>query len=252
MGESSEKLVRKTSNIEKARLNNLIISNEGINACGQREEIVNQTEVIPEVKEHQLPTDFTSNSQEIQSEEKKTPEKPARKSNHTEIPQLKSKNPQNLPGTVPVMQPMMKMPDFQNELSKKLQKRLVENGENQESESEKTEDEKEKTEVKSVVGKLNPNKTAGLKLEMRLPGMQPPRMPLPNVQGPQAQTKTRSKSTGDNNEAKTNVDMNTTFEQHKVQLRKKQNKRAPTREHRRSKAMSAFPNELDVINSMDI
>ena len=46
-----------------------------------------------------------------------------------------------------------------------------------------TEDEKEKTEVKSVVGKLNPNKTAGLKLEMRLPGMQPPRMPLPNVQG---------------------------------------------------------------------
>ena len=62
--------------------------------------------------------------------------------------------------------------------------------------------------------------------------------------------------------------MNTTFEQHKVQLRKKQNKRAPTREHRRSKAMSvsalmmppiyfnpifkAFPNELDVINSMDI
>ena len=32
--------------------------------------------------------------------------------------------------------------------------------------------------------------------------------------------------------------MNTTFEQHKVQLRKKQNKRAPTREHRRSKAMS--------------
>jgi len=231
-------------------IQNLIISNEGINACGQREEIVNQTEVIPEVKEHQLP--HTSNSQDIQSEEEKTPEKPARKnSNHTEK-QLKSKNPQNLPGTVPVMQPMMKMPDFQNELSKKLQKRLVENGENQESESEKTEDEKEKTEVKSVVGKLNPNKTAGLKLEMRLPGMQPPRMPLPNVQGPQAQTKTRSKSTGDNNEAKTNVDMNTTFEQHKVQLRKKQNKRAPTREHRRSKAMSAFPNELDVINSMDI
>ena len=163
-------------------IQNLIISNEGINACGQREEIVNQTEVIPEVKEHQLPTDFTSNSQDIQSEEEKTPEKPARKTNHTEI-QLKSKNPQNLPGTVPVMQPMMKMPDFQNELSKKLQKRLVENGENQESESEKTEDEKEKTEVKSVVGKLNPNKTAGLKLEMRLPGMQPPRMPLPNVQG---------------------------------------------------------------------
>merc|ERR1712227_878706 len=193
-------------------------------------------------------TDFTVNSQDIQSEEEKTPEKPARK--NTEI--LKSKNPQNLPGTVPVMQPMMKMPDFQNELSKKLQKRLVENGENHE-EPEKSEDEKEKkTEVKSVVGKLNPNKTAGLKLEMRLPGMQPPRMPLPNVQGPQAQTKTRSKSTGDNNEAKTNVDMNTTFEQHKVQLRKKQNKRAPTREHRRSKAMSAFPNELDVINSMDI
>merc|ERR1712235_50956 len=99
---------------------------------------------------------------------------------------------------------------------------------------------------KTVVGKLNPNKTAGLKLEMRLPGMQPP-IKLPNVQGPQAQTKkTRSKSTGDNNEAKTNVDMNTTFEQHKVQLRKKQNKRAPTREHRRSKAMSAFPNEFDV------
>ena len=160
-------------------IQNLIISNEGINACGQREEIVNQTEVIPEVKEQQLPTDFTVNSQDIQSEEEKTPEKPARK--NTEI--LKSKNPQNLPGTVPVMQPMMKMPDFQNELSKKLQKRLVENGENQE-EPEKSEDEKEKkTEVKSVVGKLNPNKTAGLKLEMRLPGMQPPRMPLPNVQG---------------------------------------------------------------------
>ena len=161
-------------------IQNLIISNEGINACGQREEIVNQTEVIPEVKEHQLPTDFTTNSQDIQSEEEKTPEKPARKNNTTEIIS-KSKNPQNLPGTVPVMQPMMKMPDFQNELSKKLQKRLVENGENQEeSESEKTE---EKTEIKSVVGKLNPNKTAGLKLEMRLPGMQPPRMPLPNVQG---------------------------------------------------------------------
>ena len=162
-------------------IQNLIISNEGINACGQREEIVNQTEVIPEVKgQQQLPTDFTVNSEQshIISEEEKTPEKPARKSNHTE----KLKNPKNLPGTVPVMQPMMKMPDFQNELSKKLQKRLVENGENHE-EPEKSDEEKSKDEEKkTVVGKLNPNKTAGLKLEMRLPGMQPP-IKLPNVQG---------------------------------------------------------------------
>merc|ERR1712168_311868 len=142
------------------------------------EEIVNQTEGIPEVKEQQLPTDFTA-SQDIQSEEEKAPEKPARKNiqpNKTET--LKDR----LPGTVPTMQPMMKLPDFQNELSKKLQKRLVENGENSASDEEK-ESQKEEDQKKTVIRKLNPVKTAGLKLEMRLPGMQPPRMPLPNVQG---------------------------------------------------------------------
>ena len=139
---------------------------------------MNQSEVIPEVKgQQQLPTDFTVSEQNIISEEEKTPEKPARKNNnHTE----KLKNPKNLPGTVPVMQPMMKMPDFQNELSKKLQKRLIENGENH-SDDEKNETE-EKTKDEKSVGKLNPNKTAGLKLEMRLPGMQPP-IKLPSLQG---------------------------------------------------------------------
>ena len=40
----------------------------------------------------------------------------------------------------------------------------------------------EKTKDEKSVGKLNPNKTAGLKLEMRLPGMQPP-IKLPSLQG---------------------------------------------------------------------
>jgi len=65
--------------------------------------------------------------------------------------------------------------------------------------------------------------------------------------------KSRSKSVGAADDAKKELTvLDTSREQHKIQLRPKNKKRAPTKEHRRSKALSAFPNELDVIDCMDI
>lgn len=211
-----------------------------------RESLIDQTPpsvLTPPIEERLNPNKSKSGSLESQLDKSITSE--------PEVERAANQPVKSSPLKVNMMMPS----DLHSELSKKLSKTRSNTEQVISSSSLKSEEQVKPQPVAAMrqpVGKLDSSKTDKIKIEMRLPGMVPPggKMALPGLH---ESAKLRSKSLGANDGGKKEpVVLDTSHEQHKIQLRPKNKKRAPTKEHRRSKALSAFPNELDVIDCMDI
>lgn len=241
--DSKQKLVRRKNSSENMRRS--------------KESLIDQPNLTPPIEDRLSPEKSKSGSLESQLDKSTAsePELGRELANTTATANTTTTTTTNTVKSSPLKMNMMMPSDLHSELSRKLSKTRPSTEQQQQtisSSSLKSDPKPQVAPKPNQPGKLDASKTDKIKIEMRLPGMIPPggKMALPGLH---ESAKLRSKSVGATEDAKKEPTvLDTSHEQHKIQLRPKNKKRAPTKEHRRSKALSAFPNELDVIDCMDI